>query len=114
MSPEGEIERVPQPIEFYEQFNRFRGAYPMRDGMVLDVTGLRSKKGGLFYLKGDKVIRIYGKSPPFIIEGVIDAPFTEGHTVSPDGCLIAFASILKFDFDANKPIKIINVCGEKE
>ena len=113
MSVDGELEKIPQSTEFYEQFGQFRQMLPMRDGMILDKTGVRDKTGGLFYLKSNKVIRLYGKSPLFPIHGVIDAPFTNYHLVSPDGCSIAFVSYLSLNYEANKPVKIINVCEEK-
>lgn len=113
MSVDGQVEKIPQPVKFQEQVGDFSSMFPMRDGMILKRTGIKDKTSGLYYLKGDKIIRIYGKSPLIPIRGVIDTPYTNYHLVSPDGCSIAFVSYLSLNFDAKKPVKIINLCQEK-
>ena len=113
ISQDGEIERIPQPVDLELYLGELGPMFPMRDGMIIDHTGFRDKTGGMYYLKGDKAMRIYGKPPLVTAPPLIDAPHANNHLVSPDGCSIAFVSFTSLDYKAKKYVKVINVCNDK-
>ncbi len=108
MSPQGEITYIQEPDDVFNELGVGGYMYPMRDGILLDGTGIGPKIPGMFYIKGGRVIRIFGGKTLFT-----EPPYTKGELVSPDGCSIAFSSFKRSDYKYKKMIKIINICEGK-
>ena len=103
MTPEGEISEIPQPSFFTKLVGSFGRMWMMRDGMVLDRTGPGRPKQGLYFIRGERIIRIYGAN----------GELADRITPSPDGCTFLFLGLKNYDFVTKKTVKLINLCKEK-
>lgn len=108
MSPDGKIRRIQETTGVFNELSIGGYMYPMRDGLILSNPGSWEKMPGMFYVKGNRVIRIYGA--PSLFSG---PSLFRGELVSPDGCSVAFFSFKTEAYKDKKSIKIINVCKGK-
>lgn len=103
MTPEGKITEIPQPSFFTKAVGSFGRMWMMRDGMVLNRTGPGRPKPGLYFVKGERIIHIYGAN----------GEIADRITPSPDGCTFLFLGLKNYDFATKKTVKLINLCKEK-
>ena len=104
MKPNGEITKIPQPEGFVRTVGSFGGMWLMRDGMVLTRTGPGQQNPGLFFLKGDRIFRIWGAN------GYVADRFEP----SPGGCALAFLGFKNYDFVTKKTVQLINLCEGRQ
>ena len=103
MTSEGSITEIPQPRLFFDAMGSLGRMWFMRDGMVFKKTSQSGKNAGLFFLKEEQIIRIFGA----------DNLLADRLQSSPDGCKLAFLAFKNLNFDSPKTVKILNLCGEK-
>jgi hypothetical protein len=100
MKPNGEITEIPQSQQFLTTVGSFGDVWLSRDGMVLNRTGPGQRNPGLYFLKSNRIIRIWGAN------GYVATRFQR----SPDGCTLAFLGFKNFDFVTKKTVQLINLC----
>lgn len=109
LARDGSIEEIPYPKILFEYGVRyFYELLPTRAGILIDAATNGKGEHGLFLLKGERLIRFWGRPVLFSSgrEGV------SGTTLSPDGCKIAFRRFADWKRNTRKHITIINLCKE--
>lgn len=109
LARDGSIEEIPYPKILFEYGVRyFYELLPTRAGILIDAADNGKGEHGLFLLRGERLIRFWGRPGLFSSgrEGV------SGTTLSPDGCRIAFRRFADWKLNTRKHITIINLCKE--
>ena len=104
MKPNGEITEIPQSQQFLKTVGSFGDMWLLRDGMVLNRTGPGQRNPGLYFLKSNRIIRIWGAN------GYVATRFQP----SPDGCALAFLGFKNYDFVTKKTVQLINLCEDRQ